>query len=758
MDRSMQRGRRLGTGLAGALALLAGFTLSPAATSQSVRIEIEIRNTPTLTDDYLTWAPAPARIRLTPGQVPLPDRVVVLTNDPPVPLDGDVLFAETVRPGQTATQETLRLILPGNGAWRSFVLAGKFGRPSTRDKDAVVEVHLDSATGPLVHKHPAMVRIRKDARTLTPGEKERYVVAVSDLLVRGNYVPFVTIHDLAGKGKLNRGTSNYWPDQAHRMAGFLPWHRAYLLQFERELQKNFPDVALPYWRLAEPSNLFTPEFLGSNPQEGSDRTVRPGFDSRNPLAFWRIDGEPLMRFARNRTTEISQFSTESQSLTPDAYSSFRAQVERNPHNNGHNWVGPWMQNCMISPKDPIFWVFHSEFDRLWAKWQRKYGRFGTAGAEIKDYAPVGSFDPNAAGCTDPQPNGCVPLGHWLKDTMWPWDGTAGPGVNFGGSRPPERFTRFPVSNVAGLWPAAPAAPRPADMIDYLGLTADRQDMGFGYDDVPFGAGPEPPALLEAGASQELAAAESAPLGRVLADKEQSDEIRIFALRRLADVDEAATVERSLQLLRDAQDGGGQLDAEAVSLLNVQMMFTDEGTKRHGEIHAALRAALTDSRRLVRLAAMSGLASHRDPEAIRLLVESLTHPENALFAPADAIRTLTVSGLAENVAAVRPYLDSPDPDVRAAAVTALLGDPASQPRIVRMIGDPAEAFEVREAAIEALTRGVPGAAQAVAALLADPAADSRLRDRASAAVEFRLNAPDLGEEERSILKNKKETQK
>jgi hypothetical protein len=76
----------------------------------------------------------------------------------------------------------------------------------------------------------------------------------------------------------------------------------------------------------------------------------------------------------------------------------------------------------------------------------------------------------------------------------------------------------------------------------------------------------------------------------------------------------------------------------------------------------------------------------------------------------------------------------------------------------MIGEAAETFEVREAAIEALTRGVPGAAQAVAALLADPAADPRLRARASAAVEFRLSAPDLGDEERSILKDKKETQK
>src|SRR6185295_5512705 len=162
--------------LGATLFVLALGALAPAvAAAQPVRTEIEVRNTAVLTDDYLTWAPAPARIRLVVGQVPLPDQVVVLTNDPPgpipegrsVPLDGDVLFAESVKPGQTATQETLKLTLPGSGAWRSFVVAGKFGRPSSHDKDAMIEVHRGTADGPLVGKHPVMVRIRKDIRALT---------------------------------------------------------------------------------------------------------------------------------------------------------------------------------------------------------------------------------------------------------------------------------------------------------------------------------------------------------------------------------------------------------------------------------------------------------------------------------------------------------------------------------------------------------------------------------------------------------------
>jgi hypothetical protein len=348
------------------------------------------------------------------------------------------------------------------------------------------------------------------------------------------------------------------------------------------------------------------------------------------------------------------------------------------------------------------------------------------------------------------------------DTMWPWDGTSGSGGgNYGATRPPRSYGKFPASAVAGLWPSAPASPRVADVIDYAGLAADRLDMGFAYDDVPFGAKPAPPAGLQAEEVEPTAAPATndlAPLGRVLADKEQPDEVRIVALRRLAREDDAAAVERSLQILRDPQDGGGPLDAEAVSQLNVQMMFTEEGVKRHAEIHAALQGALTDPRRPVRVAALQGLIVHADPAAVGVLVDALAHPEGALFPPAEAIRTLAVAGIAEHAAVVRPYLESPDADVRAAAVDALLGDAASQPRIVAMIADRSVPFAARDVAIGALARGVPGAAQAVLALLADREADPRLRARAEAAIAFRLRAPGLGQEERSTLSERKEARR
>ncbi|AFY55832.1 tyrosinase family protein [Rivularia sp. PCC 7116] len=61
-----------------------------------------------------------------------------------------------------------------------------------------------------------------------------------------------------------------------------------------------------------------------------------------------------------------------------------------------------MNNVPGSPNDPVFWLHHSNVERLWAEWQNN----GRQGSEF--YAELG---------TQPQ-------GHDLNDRMWPWDGGA----------------------------------------------------------------------------------------------------------------------------------------------------------------------------------------------------------------------------------------------------------------------------------------------------------------------------------------------
>src|SRR5262245_47176575 len=170
-------------------AALFAFSLLTASTPQASaqQVEIEVRE-PGLADDYLTWAPAPGRIRQIPNAVTT-DRAVVLSNDaeaatPPGrqhPLDGNVAFAKSVLPGQTATADTLDVVLPKEGSWVDFVVAGSFPRASSEDKDAIIEVHDGNAGGPVLGRYAVMVRIRKDQRTLTDNERVRFLRALAIL-------------------------------------------------------------------------------------------------------------------------------------------------------------------------------------------------------------------------------------------------------------------------------------------------------------------------------------------------------------------------------------------------------------------------------------------------------------------------------------------------------------------------------------------------------------------------------------------------
>ncbi len=197
--------------------------------------------------------------------------------------------------------------------------------------------------------------------------------------------------------------------QAHGAQGFLPWHRAYLLDLERELQDIDPSVSLPYWRFDQAApNLFTLDFLR---RVGSPRHRQ--FSATNPLQFWMTDGvqginrRPLF----NTASAPGGLRTEAQTLAlGTAYPAFRT-MEGNPHGSAHASFGGSISSVPTAAKDPLFFLLHCNVDRLWAKWQRQNSRFNPAVA-----APTTAT--------------AKPVGHNLNDTMWPWNGITG------GTRPP----------------------------------------------------------------------------------------------------------------------------------------------------------------------------------------------------------------------------------------------------------------------------------------------------------------------------------
>ena len=142
----------------------------------------------------------------------------------------------------------------------------------------------------------------------------------------------------------------YGPIGARR---FLPWHRAYLIAFERAVRAIDPSLSIPYWDWhADGGRLVGfAGFLGLSP-----RRELGTLPSEAPVAgrqAWFVDSTTFDTF--------TQFSGD--------YYPFSQALESSPHGPGHNWIGGDMANVMISPNDPVFWFHHAQVDRVWAKWQ-----------------------------------------------------------------------------------------------------------------------------------------------------------------------------------------------------------------------------------------------------------------------------------------------------------------------------------------------------------------------------------------------------
>ena len=228
--------------------------------------------------------------------------------------------------------------------------------------------------------------------------------------------------------------------QAHGAPGFLPWHRAYLLDLERELQAIDPSVALPYWRFDQPApKLFTPDFFGDVDRHG---TVQ--FGATNPLQFWVTDGVQ----GDHAPTAVQQLESGDQpgrrhhgsadAGPRDGLSGLPHDGRQPARNGAHEFGRARSRSIGTAAKDPLFFLLHCNVDRLWAKWQRQNGRF--------DPAQAASYDSNPGN----------PVGHNLPDTMWPWNGVTGRRVR----RPPRRRDgRVAVRERAGTAAARAEQPR-----------------------------------------------------------------------------------------------------------------------------------------------------------------------------------------------------------------------------------------------------------------------------------------------------------
>lgn len=436
----------------------------------TAKIELKI-NSPSTLDDYVTWSPTYCSIRLANySSFSSPVNVLLRNMSSST---GKVVFANSdLIPNSTSTSTALNLSLPNSGTWVNFFIAGNFSRSSITDKDAVIEV-INQTDGNVYTREALMVRVRKNANSLTTEERVRFINSLVTLNNTNNqYLTFVNIHTRPGV------------PEGHNGPGFLAWHRAYILNLERQLQSVDPGVALPYWKFDEAApSLFSLDFMGAKPLTSSDPFA--DFNLSNSMRLWSMAGISGIR----RTTSFNDgasptpIRTEISTLAlGNTYSLFRG-MEGNPHGTAHNLggsvTGDWLRELQTAVQDPLFFLLHSNVDRLWAKWQWVNSLFDPL--NVNSYSPQGSY-PNG---------GSVHIGHYLNDTMWPWNGITGTyngtGTIFSGQRP----TTAPGGSFpeALSFISAPLAyPQPYQMVDYrnnrISLITN-SGLGFCYDDIPF---------------------------------------------------------------------------------------------------------------------------------------------------------------------------------------------------------------------------------------------------------------------------------
>lgn len=415
-------------------------------------IQLEINGSAAPDARFLSFAPSPARLRQTGGTAPL--AVTVSSRAANATGGRAVFYAQHT----AASAAQLDLTLPQNGAWVDFFAGGRWQSPSVSRDDCLIEVK----AGTVITAFPCMVRVRKNANALKPVERDRFLAALAVINASGVYQAFRNVH--VGLPAADA--------QAHGGPHFLPWHRAYLLDLERELQAVDAQVTLPYWRFDQPArNVFQGNFMGATRQVTLN-SVPPAVTlvAGNPLTAWVTDNTPgirrgatfntLTRAAPGIPSQNFPLINEAQTLAlGNDYDSFDV-MEGTPHAAAHvSFIGS-ISSISTAVKDPLFFLLHCNVDRLWALWQWIEKRTAVSDPLAYDEQPT----------ADP--------GGKLADTMWPWNGVNTP------PRPPFPPPR-PAMRATTTTLAPGVRPTVRSMIDKNGKAATADRLGFGYDTVPF---------------------------------------------------------------------------------------------------------------------------------------------------------------------------------------------------------------------------------------------------------------------------------
>ncbi len=223
------------------------------------------------------------------------------------------------------------------------------------------------------------MRVRKNVYTLPAGDQTLYWYgrAVSAMKALSSSDPRNWTYQASVHGTpsaVPSGQSAYWAQCQHGTSFFLPWHRMYLMNFERIVaaqiaQMGGPsDWALPYW------NYSAKQEWSVLPPAFRDRSSPLFVEQRNPVA--NTADSVLQPRDIDLTSALTAPGTATNtgffgSLPAGHSNRDFGRLEGTVHNNVHNKIGGatgWMGDPDMAARDPIFWLHHANIDRLWQVW------------------------------------------------------------------------------------------------------------------------------------------------------------------------------------------------------------------------------------------------------------------------------------------------------------------------------------------------------------------------------------------------------
>jgi tyrosinase len=185
---------------------------------------------------------------------------------------------------------------------------------------------------------------------------------------------------------------------------FLPWHRAYLLYFERICRKfsGNANFALPYWNWTVRPTVPSVFWDGSSgscaapcPPTSLPSPTNPLFDCSRAIGpsdavADAFVGSTVMESILN---EPNFFLFASNQAVGQRDFAGYGLLEETPHNHVHGRIGGYM-GAYCSPIDPVFWTHHCMIDFCWVEWNINRGNPNTNNSSWLNFPLIDFVDEN----------------------------------------------------------------------------------------------------------------------------------------------------------------------------------------------------------------------------------------------------------------------------------------------------------------------------------------------------------------------------